>query len=108
MTADDLKQTYAFDYESSAFTRSLAIHADCYEWMRQAPAESMHAIVTDPPYEIKEYDPDQLENAQMVTEASGASLHRLTVTTGRHCHGLQRSMTGKGRAFRNTFTNGLV
>lgn len=61
MTADDLKQTYAFDYESSAFTRSLAIHADCYEWMRQAPAESMHAIVTDPPYEIKEYDPDQLE-----------------------------------------------
>lgn len=61
MTADDLKQTYAFDYESSAFTRSLAIYADCFAWMQRAPAESMHAIVTDPPYGIKEYDPDKLE-----------------------------------------------
>ncbi|MCS6940602.1 MAG: DNA methyltransferase [Roseiflexus sp.] len=61
MTADDLKQTYALDYESHIFTRSLAIYADCFEWMQRAPAESIHAIVTDPPYGIKEYDPDQLE-----------------------------------------------
>ncbi|WP_322490121.1 hypothetical protein [Chloroflexus sp.] len=35
-------------------------HADCFTWMRAAPAESVHAIVTDPPYGVREFDPDQL------------------------------------------------
>jgi site-specific DNA-methyltransferase (adenine-specific) len=29
--------------------------------MGQIPAESIHAIVTDPPYGVKEYEPEQLE-----------------------------------------------
>lgn len=29
--------------------------------MKQAPSESVHAIVTDPPYGVKEYEKDQLE-----------------------------------------------
>jgi site-specific DNA-methyltransferase (adenine-specific) len=40
---------------------SIAIHADCFEWMRKIPADSIHAVVTDPPYGVKEYDFDQLE-----------------------------------------------
>lgn len=39
----------------------LVIHADCLEWLEDAPAASFHAVVTDPPYGIKEYDLDQLE-----------------------------------------------
>ena len=41
--------------------RSAMVHADCLEWLRHVPEESFHAVVTDPPYGIKEYDFDQLE-----------------------------------------------
>ena len=58
---DQLRQLYALDHEFHSFTTSMAIHADCFEWMRRIPEESIHAIVTDPPYGVKEYDPDQLE-----------------------------------------------
>jgi len=29
--------------------------ANCLEWMDSRPANSIHAIVTDPPYGLKEY-----------------------------------------------------
>ncbi|HHN94532.1 MAG TPA: site-specific DNA-methyltransferase [Anaerolineae bacterium] len=60
MTSDDLWQ-YAYGYEARRFTRSILVFADCVEWMGQVPADSIHAVVTDPPYGVKEYDPDQLE-----------------------------------------------
>lgn len=31
------------------------VHADAFEWMQRQPANSIHAIVTDPPYGLKEY-----------------------------------------------------
>lgn len=38
-----------------------AIHlADAFEWLHQAKANSVHAVVTDPPYGLVEYRPDQL------------------------------------------------
>ena len=61
MTADEFRRTYALDYEAHSFTNSLVIHADCLEWMSRVPGESIHAIVTDPPYGVKEYEPAQLE-----------------------------------------------
>ena len=61
MNIDLLKQRYALDYESHSFQTSLVIHADCFEWMSRIPTESIHAIVTDPPYGVKEYDSEQLE-----------------------------------------------
>ena len=30
-------------------------HADCFDWLRQAPEDSLQAIVTDPPYGLVEY-----------------------------------------------------
>lgn len=35
-------------------------HADAFEWLRDAPANSVHAVVTDPPYGVVEYTPEQL------------------------------------------------
>jgi len=61
MTIDHLQQAYTLDYDFHPLTRSILIHADCFEWMHRIPKESIHAIVTDPPYGVKEYDPDQLE-----------------------------------------------
>ncbi len=54
-------QTLGFDFEHARIGRSVFIHADCLEWLRRVPEDSIHAVVTDPPYGIKEYDLDQLE-----------------------------------------------
>ena len=61
MKATLLQEGFGLDYECRLFTSSIAIHADCFEWMRKIPADSIHAVVTDPPYGVKEYDFDQLE-----------------------------------------------
>src|SRR5437764_5793542 len=39
----------------------MLLHADSFQWMKSIPEGSLHAIVTDPPYGVKEYDNDQLE-----------------------------------------------
>lgn len=41
--------------------QSVAIHADCFEWLSSLAENSLHAIITDPPYGVKEYDFDQIE-----------------------------------------------
>jgi site-specific DNA-methyltransferase (adenine-specific) len=61
MTMDQLQRLFALDYKFHSFAKSVVILADCFEWMTRIPKESIHAIVTDPPYGVKEYDPDQLE-----------------------------------------------
>ncbi|MEM9488795.1 MAG: site-specific DNA-methyltransferase, partial [Myxococcota bacterium] len=40
--------------------RATLVLADCFDWLGQQPDDSIHAIVTDPPYGLKEYDSDQL------------------------------------------------
>lgn len=35
--------------------------ADAFEWLAKREAESVHAVVTDPPYGVLEYMPDQLD-----------------------------------------------
>lgn len=53
--------SFKLDYRTDELAHSLLIHADCFEWMGRIPADSFHAIVTDPPYGVKEYDFDQIE-----------------------------------------------
>ena len=52
---------FAMDLPHKAIGESLIVHADCFDWMRRIPEDSVHGIVTDPPYGVKEYEPDQLE-----------------------------------------------
>ena len=54
-------ESLTFDYASTRIGRSFIIHADCFEWLSRIPENSLHAIVTDPPYGVKEYDFDQLK-----------------------------------------------
>jgi len=61
MNVQQLQQIYTLDYGFTPFKSTVVIHADCFEWLRRIPADSAHAIVTDPPYGVKEYDVDQLE-----------------------------------------------
>ena len=55
------QQPLMLDYQSHEFASSAIVHADCFEWMGRIATDSMHAIVTDPPYGVKEYDFDQIE-----------------------------------------------
>ncbi len=61
MKTNPVLAPYTFAYKHHDFEKSVAILADCFEWMERAPEASIHAIVTDPPYGVKEYDFDQLE-----------------------------------------------
>jgi len=36
-------------------------HADCLEWLNSQPINSIHGVVTDPPYGLVEYAPEQQE-----------------------------------------------
>ncbi len=60
MTNGDIR-TLRCDYEHSVIGSSLAVHADCFEWLSRIEENSLHAIVTDPPYGVKEYNFDQIE-----------------------------------------------
>ncbi len=57
----DSTQRFVFGYRSTRIGRSRIIAADCFEWLERAGENTIHAIVTDPPYGVKEYDADQLK-----------------------------------------------
>ncbi|MBX6332177.1 MAG: site-specific DNA-methyltransferase [Gemmatimonadaceae bacterium] len=39
--------------------RAQLVHADCIDWLRARAPASVHAVVTDPPYGLFEYTPEQ-------------------------------------------------
>lgn len=43
--------------------RAELVHADCLEWMRARPPDTVHAVVTDPPYGLREYG--EVEKAKL-------------------------------------------
>lgn len=54
-------EPFLFTYPHYFTGQSVCIQADCLEWFSQLPENSIHAIVTDPPYGLKEYEEEQLE-----------------------------------------------
>jgi site-specific DNA-methyltransferase (adenine-specific) len=53
-------ESFAFGFEAKPVGGSLIVNADCFQWLNRISENSLHAIVTDPPYGVKEYDADQL------------------------------------------------
>ncbi len=47
-------------YPAQKIGHSLTVHADCFDWLEKIPENTLHAIVTDPPYGVKEYEQEQL------------------------------------------------
>ena len=45
--------------EPFQFCQATLVHADCFDWLQQRPDNSIHAVVTDPPYGLHEYTPEQ-------------------------------------------------
>lgn len=44
---------------SFSFGRSNLVHADCIDWLKSRQPNSIHAVVTDPPYGLFEYSVEQ-------------------------------------------------
>jgi len=42
-----------------SFGRATLHHADCFDWLEKQEDDSIHAVVTDPPYGLHEYTPEQ-------------------------------------------------
>jgi len=45
--------------EPTAIGDALLYHADCFDWLRERADNSIHAVVTDPPYGLHEYSAEQ-------------------------------------------------
>ena len=45
--------------EPVRFGKVMLFHADCFEWLEHLSDHSIHAVVTDPPYGLHEYTPEQ-------------------------------------------------
>ena len=41
------------------FGKATLFHADCFDWLERQHDNSIHAVVTDPPYGLHEYSPEQ-------------------------------------------------
>lgn len=53
--------SFSQNFPTHFFTSSVAIQADSFAWMQSVAENSVHSVVTDPPYGVKEYDAVQLE-----------------------------------------------
>ncbi len=47
------------NWPSFSFGKAALYKADCFEWLRTQPQNSVQAVVTDPPYGLFEYTPEQ-------------------------------------------------
>lgn len=57
----DAAKSFAYDYPSQVVgEHSLLVHADCFEWLERVGTDAIHAVVTDPPYGVIEFDSDHL------------------------------------------------
>jgi site-specific DNA-methyltransferase (adenine-specific) len=87
-------------FESNSIGDTLLVHANCFDWLDRCPPNTIHAVVTDPPYGIKEYERDQLEKRDQGSGGTWrippsfdgnvrAPLPRFTALTGKEMQVLQ-------------------
>lgn len=48
-------------WRSFAFGKAIALETDCFNWLRDQQPNTVHAVVTDPPYGLFEYTAEQQE-----------------------------------------------
>lgn len=66
-TAEQINlEVFKGPFETAEVGHSLIVKGDSRDWFKTLPAESIHAVVTDPPYGVREYEEDEL-----VKRASG-------------------------------------
>jgi DNA modification methylase len=56
---DEEQAPYEGGEQSSVFGTASLVHDDCLKWLKSQPIRSIHGVVTDPPYGIVEYTPEE-------------------------------------------------
>ena len=59
--APDGRSSAKRQFRTFIIGQSTVIHADCMEWLKQQEPDSIHAVVTDPPYGLVEYSSREQE-----------------------------------------------
>jgi site-specific DNA-methyltransferase (adenine-specific) len=90
--------------KSFHFGQAKLFHADCFAWLESVTDSSIHAVVTDPPYGLHEYTPEQ--QAKLRNGKGGvwrippsfdghlrSPLPRFTTLTGEQLDGLRTFFT---------------
>ena len=96
-------------FQTRTFGKSVLVHADCGDWLRSQDANSIHAVVTDPPYGLVEYSPEQQEKLRngkggiwrippSFDGAKRSPLPRFTVLTPDDLRSLEEFFFSWGRA----------
>ena len=55
------RSTFPISREAFRLGNATLIHCDCFEWLANAPTNSIEAVVTDPPYGLVEYSEHEQE-----------------------------------------------
>ncbi len=108
-STDRIRTTAQAASRRFAFGRSLLFEADCIEWLRSRDRNSIHAVVTDPPYGLFEYSHDQQEKLRLgkggvwrippsFDGVVRSPLPRFTVLTQRDLQALDQFFFDWGRA----------
>lgn len=103
--------------DSFHYGAATLIHADCFDWLRSRQEQSIHAVVTDPPYGLIEYsdvEQDKLRAGKggvwRIPPAFDGSkrspLPRFTVLTPRDLIALEEFFTQWGRLLLRTLVPG--
>ena len=61
-SSGSIQREFAHDQQWNApfhYGKSTMVHADCFDWIESQEPNSFHAVVTDPPYGLHEYTPEQ-------------------------------------------------
>ena len=61
MRANKVAESRLDYWRSFSFGKSLVFEADCLNWLRERQSNTIHAVVTDPPYGLFEYSSEQQE-----------------------------------------------
>ena len=96
-------------FRSHAFGKSILVLADCGDWLKAQDANSIHAVVTDPPYGLVEYSSEQQEKLRngkggvwrippSFDGAKRSPLPRFTVLTPDDLRSLEEFFFSWGRA----------
>ena len=54
-------QDLIFDFTHRTYGKSVMVHADCFDWLKRVPDNHIDAVVTDPPYGVREYEIEEIE-----------------------------------------------
>jgi DNA modification methylase len=96
---------------------STLYRSDCLDWLREQEENSLHAVVTDPPYGLFEYSPEQQEKLRArrggvwrippsFDGTERAPLPRFTVLTARDLRSLDRFFQNWGESLTRVLVPG--